>query len=194
MYNELPAVKSTSAERLQALKDAKLLVTSTPGDGGMVEVFNGKKPTPTPDVHAMLRVAEYITTGHDYMDTHDEREQEKAKVIVDLTSNSGQETITMELDLTNIGSDKAVDMLHEAVGRAMEDAEARDALAEMESKLEDAFKGAPKIVVEMNVEGLSDKEAVKAVTKRVRKLLAEHDEKNGTHTADTFHTSDGEAV
>lgn len=71
MYVELPAVTATPAERLQALKDAKELMTGTPeiSTGG---IFGGNttKPRDFFDADEAIRVAEYITTGHDYKDTH----------------------------------------------------------------------------------------------------------------------------
>lgn len=74
MYNELPSVEtSTPAERLQALKDAKELMTSSPS-GGLASAFIGEqkpgvggKPSA---ITSLIRVAEYISTGHDYRDTH----------------------------------------------------------------------------------------------------------------------------
>lgn len=71
MYVELPAVTATPADRLQALRDARALLTTTPGEtkpaffgGGSVETVYA------PDTAELLRLAEYITTGHDYRDTH----------------------------------------------------------------------------------------------------------------------------
>lgn len=73
MYNELPFVSAvTPAERLQALKDARDLVAGEPAKTGLVAAFGtiesrGAGATST---EALIRLAEYITTGHDYDDTH----------------------------------------------------------------------------------------------------------------------------
>ncbi|QWY82793.1 hypothetical protein PP641_gp053 [Arthrobacter phage SilentRX] len=72
MYVELPLIKtSTPADRLQALKDSRELLTATPGEskpaifgGGSVETVYA------PETAEMIRLAEYITTGHDYADSH----------------------------------------------------------------------------------------------------------------------------
>jgi hypothetical protein len=74
MYTELPLIEtSTPVERIAALRTAKELLTATPGEskpaifgGGSVETVYA------PDTEEMLRLAEYITTGHDYRDTHPE--------------------------------------------------------------------------------------------------------------------------
>ena len=59
MTTALPEVKSTMEERIKALQVAKPLLTSTTfmsaTGAGVIE---------------LIRVAEYITTGHDYFDTH----------------------------------------------------------------------------------------------------------------------------
>lgn len=76
MYNELPSVEtSTPAERLQALRDARDLVAGESPKGGFFQTLagdNGKSGAGTEGkaVTALIRVAEYITTGHDYRDTH----------------------------------------------------------------------------------------------------------------------------
>lgn len=72
MYTELPLIEtSTPAERLAALKDAKELMAGTPetSTGG---IFGGAttKPRDFFDTAEAIRIAEYITTGHDYKDTH----------------------------------------------------------------------------------------------------------------------------
>lgn len=74
-YTELPTIStSTPAERLQALQDAKDLMSSSGTQGGLTEVFFGKtRSAPgasTEVIDGFLRLAEYITTGHDYQDTH----------------------------------------------------------------------------------------------------------------------------
>ena len=69
MYVELPAVTATPADRLQALKDAKQLLVGSPKT--TTGFFAGSvEPTDAVDPDNMIRVAEYITTGHDYKDTH----------------------------------------------------------------------------------------------------------------------------
>jgi hypothetical protein len=72
LYTEIPTITtSTPAERLQALKDAKELLAGSPEvtKGG---IFGGDstKPRDVFDTTEALRLAEYITTGHDYKDTH----------------------------------------------------------------------------------------------------------------------------
>lgn len=61
-YRALPAPDSTSKERLQALKDVKPIIAP----GGIVGAFAGGSP----GVTELLRLAEYVTLGHDYKDTH----------------------------------------------------------------------------------------------------------------------------
>jgi hypothetical protein len=66
----LPNVTSTSEERLQALRDAKAILAGTEG---ITKAFFGdaqKGGSQYPDPYPLFRVAEYITTGHDYNDTH----------------------------------------------------------------------------------------------------------------------------
>lgn len=68
--NLLPNITSTPGERLQALKDAKELLAGT---DGMMKAFMGsaqKGGSQYPDPMPLFRVADYITTGHDYFDTH----------------------------------------------------------------------------------------------------------------------------
>lgn len=62
-------VTSTSAERLAALKEAKALLFVP---GAEVTGFLSKSSTMpiAPQPTELFRVAEYITTGHDYLDTH----------------------------------------------------------------------------------------------------------------------------
>lgn len=64
-YRELPLPASTSAERLAALKEAKTL-TQASGFVGALGMEGG--------IMSMLRLAEYITLGHDYLDTHPQPE------------------------------------------------------------------------------------------------------------------------
>lgn len=74
MYTELPTITtSTPAERLQALKDAKALLAASPKTT-TAGIFGGTSTEPGDYVlpEDMLRMAEYITTGHDYRDTHPE--------------------------------------------------------------------------------------------------------------------------
>ena len=72
MYTELPLIEtSTPAERLAALKDAKGLLSGTPKT--TTGFFAGStEPTDAVAPDEMIRLAEYITTGHDYRDTHPE--------------------------------------------------------------------------------------------------------------------------
>jgi hypothetical protein len=72
-----PKVPSSMTERINALREAKGLVTAS--DKGVSGVIFGNQsgvpPTDT-GVLTLLRLAEYITTGHDYLDTHPVVEQE----------------------------------------------------------------------------------------------------------------------
>ena len=74
MYVELPAVTVTPAERLQALKDAKQLMSGHESSGAFGSMFSSKAaPGASADaIDGFIRLAEYITTGHDYRDTHPE--------------------------------------------------------------------------------------------------------------------------
>jgi hypothetical protein len=69
MTSHLPEVTSTSAERLAALREAKALLFVP---GAEVTGFLSKSSTQpiAPQPAELFRVAEYITTGHDYLDTH----------------------------------------------------------------------------------------------------------------------------
>lgn len=74
-YVELPEISaSTPAERLKALQDAKDLMSSSGTQGGLTEAFFGRTKsapgTSSGVIDGFLRLAEYITTGHDYADTH----------------------------------------------------------------------------------------------------------------------------
>ncbi|ALY10588.1 hypothetical protein FDH86_gp053 [Arthrobacter phage Tank] len=73
MYNELPTITdSTPAQRLQALKDARDLVAGEAPKSGLVAAFGSDAPkgAGATSAEALIRLAEYITTGHDYADTH----------------------------------------------------------------------------------------------------------------------------
>jgi hypothetical protein len=71
LYLELPAVTATPADRLQALKDSKVLLAGSPKT--TTGFFAGStEPTDAPNPDNLIRLAEYITTGHDYKDTHPE--------------------------------------------------------------------------------------------------------------------------
>ena len=74
-YAYLPIVEtSTPDQRLQALKDAKDLMSSNGNKGGIMTAFVGENKTAPGASHevitGMIRLGEYITTGHDYSDTH----------------------------------------------------------------------------------------------------------------------------
>lgn len=75
MFTALPLIEtSTPAERLAALQDAKKLMSGAE-PGGFAALFSASAPTPGPGREAIdgfIRLAEYITTGHDYKDTHPE--------------------------------------------------------------------------------------------------------------------------
>jgi hypothetical protein len=75
MYTELPTIEtSTPADRLRALQDAKKLMSGAE-PGGFAAMFTASASTPGPGREAIdgfIRLAEYITTGHDYKDTHPE--------------------------------------------------------------------------------------------------------------------------
>jgi hypothetical protein len=75
MYTELPLIEtSTPAERLAALKDAKELMSGAkPGGFGALFADGPAGPgSSTTAIDGFIRLAEYITTGHDYKDTHPE--------------------------------------------------------------------------------------------------------------------------
>lgn len=76
MYTELPLIEtSTPADRLQALKDAKELMSKENATGLMAAFGAPTKSDPgsaVPVIDGFIRLAEYITTGHDYRDTHPE--------------------------------------------------------------------------------------------------------------------------
>lgn len=63
-YVTPPVHPATMAERIEALKVAKPLLAET-----NFMKNGGAGPT------ALIRVAEYITTGHDYKDTHPKGEE-----------------------------------------------------------------------------------------------------------------------
>lgn len=68
----LPEITSTPAERLQALKDSKDLMSGAQ-PGGFSALFASSGSTPghgNDAIDGFLRLADYITTGHDYLDTH----------------------------------------------------------------------------------------------------------------------------
>lgn len=68
MTSHLPEVTSTSNERLAALKEAKaLLFVPTAESNGM---FGKSSSSSVPATMELMRLAEYITAGHDYLDTH----------------------------------------------------------------------------------------------------------------------------
>ena len=69
MTSHLPDVTSTPEERLAALREAKALLFVPGAESKNVfgsSVTVGGAPSP----ENLFRVAEYITTGHDYLDTH----------------------------------------------------------------------------------------------------------------------------
>lgn len=75
MYVELPAIEtSTPDERLEALKEAKTLMSGNEATGGFGAMLGSKSaPGASADaIDGFIRLAEYITTGHDYRDTHPE--------------------------------------------------------------------------------------------------------------------------
>lgn len=64
MYKKLPRVESTQQERIDALKVGREVLNERQifKQGGV-------------DVFPVIRIAEYITTGHDYLDTHPEGQE-----------------------------------------------------------------------------------------------------------------------
>lgn len=71
-YIELPLIEtSTPFQRLTALQDAKALLAASP-EVSTSGIFGGNstKPNDFGNPDEMIRLAEYITTGHDYKDTH----------------------------------------------------------------------------------------------------------------------------
>lgn len=66
----LPEITSTPEERLQALKDAREILSSTSGSVAGALFGSNKGGSQYADPLPLFRVADYITTGHDYFDTH----------------------------------------------------------------------------------------------------------------------------
>jgi hypothetical protein len=69
MTSHLPEVTSTPEERLAALKEAKALLF-VPAAFSNGPLTSAKVEGNAPTADQLFRVAEYITTGHDYLDTH----------------------------------------------------------------------------------------------------------------------------
>ena len=68
MTSHLPEVTSTPEQRLDALREAKaLLFVPTAESNGM---FGKSSSSSVPATMELMRLAEYITAGHDYLDTH----------------------------------------------------------------------------------------------------------------------------
>jgi hypothetical protein len=118
LYVELPLIKTSTPEaRLQALKDSRELLTSTPGEtkgaifgGGSVETVYA------PDTAEMIRMAEYITTGHDYRDTHPEGKRRPViKQVTNVTVMAPQGVDTDELEhfLQHVENGDFTDFLRE---------------------------------------------------------------------------------
>jgi hypothetical protein len=75
LYLEIPPVTTaTPAERLQALNDAKALMSGNESSGSFGSLFATKSApgAGATAIDGFIRLAEYITTGHDYKDTHPE--------------------------------------------------------------------------------------------------------------------------
>lgn len=70
-YRMPPAVPSTMEDRTKALQAAKPLLSDK------AFLTNGKA-----DVEPLIRVAEYITTGHDYLDTHSDEDNGPNGILV----------------------------------------------------------------------------------------------------------------
>jgi hypothetical protein len=98
MYTELPTITtSTASERLQALRDAKDLMSGTEAGGVGAALFGPTKTTPgasAPAIDGFIRLAEYITTGHDYRDTHPEGKRRpkitNVTVVAPVSATAGQ--------------------------------------------------------------------------------------------------------
>lgn len=69
MTSHLPEVTSTPEERLAALREAKALLF-VPAQLSSGPLNSSKADGKAPTADELFRVAEYITTGHDYLDTH----------------------------------------------------------------------------------------------------------------------------
>jgi hypothetical protein len=67
-----PKPPSTQQERIDALREAKTLVTGRDQSvtGTLFGSATGSIRQTGEGVLTLLRLAEYITTGHDYLDTH----------------------------------------------------------------------------------------------------------------------------
>ncbi len=73
-----PKAPSTIEERTQALKDAKGLLTTTSNGGvfgAITGVSQGAVAQNNDGTLALMRLAEYMVVGHDYLDTHPVQEQ-----------------------------------------------------------------------------------------------------------------------
>lgn len=101
MYVELPMIEtSTPDQRLEALRNAKELLAGSPvvKSGGP---FSGSNTEPQDLVSPteMIRMAEYITTGHDYRDTHPEGKRRPViKQVTNVTVMAPQGVDTEDLE------------------------------------------------------------------------------------------------
>lgn len=72
MFTPTPLTTATTPkQRIKALWEARALLSDTPGQTKPA-IFGGGSvdPVASPDPTEMIRIAEYISTGHDYRDTH----------------------------------------------------------------------------------------------------------------------------
>lgn len=138
MFTELPLIEtSTPAERLQALRDAQQILAGQPEvtTGG---IFGGgsTKPRNVVDTNEIVRLAEYITTGHDYRDTHPEG---KRRPIIHNHHTVNVHPVALEVDDEDIPQE-IKDFLA-SFGTKQESAE-DDKSAEPDSHLTDEEKAA----------------------------------------------------
>lgn len=85
MYLEIPAVEGTPASRIEALRESRDLLKEEPATS-KASMFGGESHNPgsVAGPTALIRLATYIETGHDYKDTHPEG---KRRPIIRNTTN-----------------------------------------------------------------------------------------------------------
>lgn len=116
-YTDLPLITtSTPAERLQALKDSRDILASKPEEVKPT-IFGGgsAKHAPAPAPEDMLRLAEYITTGHDYKDTHPEGKRRPIQKHMHVTVMAGGAPSQEDIEhlLSHLKDDSFLDFISE---------------------------------------------------------------------------------
>lgn len=85
IYRKLDAPDSTPKERLEALKASKDLMSGN-GSGGIMKAIAGDtKQAPghgAESIDGFIRLADYITTGHDYRDNHPNAKHMSSGVLI----------------------------------------------------------------------------------------------------------------